>query len=226
MNYKLDTSTEKSSLIKALKKLLPYLKGENAKLVIAFAAIIINSGLLLLSPLLVGQAINRFILTKQPDGMLAYSALIMGVFVLAAGANYIQSKVMGGVGQRLLFTLRNAIFTKLQKLPIAFFNQNKAGDLISRINSDTDNLNNFFSQSLMQFIGNVFVIIGATVFILAINLKLGLAALTARCRTGHYPSAFSMDQAAQCQEPAAGWQHERRDSGKPGQFQGNRRIQP
>jgi len=84
---------------------------------------------------------------------------------------------MGGVGQRMLYTLRNAVFTKLQELPIAFFNQNKTGDLISRINNDTDKLNQFFSQSLMQFIGGIVTMIGAGIFLLSINVKLGLATL-------------------------------------------------
>ena len=54
------------------------------------------------------------------------------------------------VGRCVLFKLRNALFTKLQELPLDFFNQNKAGDLISRINNDTDKLNQFFSQALVQ----------------------------------------------------------------------------
>ena len=53
------------------------------------------------------------------------------------------------------------LFTKLQQLPLAFFNQNKAGDLISSINNDTDKLNQFFSQSLVQLAGNLFLMIGA-----------------------------------------------------------------
>ena len=61
----------------------------------------------------------------------------------------------------MLFTLRNALFTKLQELPLAFFNQNKAGDLISRINNDTDKLNQFFSQALVQLAGNLFLMTGA-----------------------------------------------------------------
>src|SRR3984885_6001344 len=84
---------------------------------------------------------------------------------------------MGGVGQRILFTLRNSIFNKLQTLPIAFFNQNKAGDLISRVNNDTDKLNTFFSQSLMQFVGSIAIMVGAGIFLLSINLKLGAATL-------------------------------------------------
>jgi ATP-binding cassette subfamily B protein len=84
---------------------------------------------------------------------------------------------MGTVGQNVLFKLRNTVFNKLQSLPVAFFNQNKAGDLISRINNDTDKLNQFFSQSLVQFAGNIFLIIGAAIAILLLNVRLGIAAL-------------------------------------------------
>jgi ATP-binding cassette subfamily B protein len=78
----------------------------------------------------------------------------------------------------MLFTLRNSIFNKLQQLPVGFFNQNKAGDLISRVNNDTDKLNQFFSQSLMQFIGNISTMVGAGIFLILINIKLGAATLS------------------------------------------------
>ena len=87
-------------------------------------------------------------------------------------------RMMGGIGQRMLFSLRNAVFNKLQELPVDFFNQNKAGDLISRINNDTDKVNQFFSQSLMQFIGSIFTMTGAGIILLFIDLPLGLAALS------------------------------------------------
>jgi ATP-binding cassette subfamily B protein len=177
MNYTLTTKKEGSSVFAAVKKLFPLLRGETKNLIIAFSAIIINSGLTLLAPLLIGHAINVFIITKHAQGLLAYTGLVLAVYLVAFVASYVQTIVMGGVGQRLLFILRNTVFTKLQDLPIAFFNQNKAGDLISRINNDTDNLNQFFSQSLMQFIGNIFVMIGAAIFIISINTRLGLLAL-------------------------------------------------
>ncbi len=72
---------------------------------------------------------------------------------------------MGSVGRRVLFALRNTLFTKLQELPLDFFNQNKAGDLISRINNDTDKLNQFFAQSLVQLAANLFMMVGAAIFL-------------------------------------------------------------
>ncbi|MDB5254667.1 MAG: transporter ATP-binding protein, partial [Candidatus Nomurabacteria bacterium] len=116
MNYQLSTSKEKTSVTTAMRKLLPYLKGERMQLIISFIAIIVNSGLLLLAPLMIGHAVNIYILPKQYAGLLGYSGLILLVFIGAAFANYVQSKSMGAVGQRLLFTLRGAIFDKLQAL--------------------------------------------------------------------------------------------------------------
>ena len=92
-------------------------------------------------------------------------------------ATYVQTQTMGSVGRRVLFALRNTLFTKLQHLPLDFFNQNKAGDLISRINNDTDKLNQFFAQSLVQLAANLFMMAGAAIFLVALNVRLGLAAL-------------------------------------------------
>ena len=151
--------------------------GERVKIIIAAIAIALNSAMNLLAPVIVGQAVDKYILTGQYSGVLLYSAWLLVMYLIALGASYIQTRVMGGVGQRVLFNLRNAIFTKLQELPVAFFNQNKAGDLISRINNDTDKLNQFFSQTLMQFIGNIFIMLGAGIALLIINPRLGAACL-------------------------------------------------
>lgn len=177
MNYTLKTTKEKSSVWRALRKLWPLLKGEQQNLVWALVAIVLNAALTLIAPLMIGYAINHYIQTKDLHGLGIYTILILIVYIGAFVTMYLQFKTMGGVAQRLLFLLRNTIFKKLQDLPIAFFNQNKAGDLISRINDDTSNINQFFSQSLMQFIGSLFSVVGATVFIVAINWRLGLAAL-------------------------------------------------
>ena len=75
--------------------------------------------------------------------LLISSLFVLAIYITGSVASYVQVRTMGGVGRRVLFHLRNALFLKLQELPVAFFNQNKAGDLISRLNNDTDKLNQF-----------------------------------------------------------------------------------
>jgi ATP-binding cassette subfamily B protein len=151
---------------------------ERRNLIVAFGAIFLNAGLSLLGPYLIGYTIDTYIQAKQFHGVLVFAGILLALYIVAFIVNYIQMRMMGGIGQRMLYSLRNAVFNKLQELPVDFFNQNKAGDLISRINNDTDKVNQFFSQSLMQFIGSTITMTGAGIILLCINLPLGLAALT------------------------------------------------
>lgn len=180
MNYKLKTTKDqdvKQSITKAFIKMFALLAHDKKDIFISLGAIFVNSGMTLLGPLVVGYTIDRYVENKDYHGVLIFSGLLLVIYLIAFGASYIQTRTMGTVGQRTLFRLRNSIFAKLQELPVAFFNQNKTGDLISRINNDTDKLNQFFSQTLMQFTGSAFTIVGAAVFILVINWRLGVAAL-------------------------------------------------
>ncbi|HEY4288429.1 MAG TPA: ABC transporter ATP-binding protein [Puia sp.] len=182
-NYNLNIVTDeqkKTSTWPALRKLIDLLPDQKGRLYLALVIMIIYAILTMVAPIIVGSTINNYILNKTHQdysGIIRNCGWLLLIFSLNLGAVYFRTILMGGFGQRLLFSLRNAIFNKLQELPVAFFSQNKAGDLISRVNNDTDKINQFFSQSLMQFISSLFIIGGAGIFLLVINWKLGLATL-------------------------------------------------
>ncbi len=182
MNYNLNQPSEKKTkklpVLKSISKLIAIISGERRNLIIAFTAIFLNAGLNLLGPYMVGYTIDTYVLAKDYPGLLLFSGILLAMYIIAFIVNYAQMRLMGGIGQRMLFSLRNSVFNKLQELPLDFFNQNKAGDLISRINNDTDRVNQFFSQSLMRFIGSLISMTGAGILLLVINLPLGLAALS------------------------------------------------
>ena len=180
MNYNLNAladKKEKVSTYSALKSLLQLISHEKKNLLVALFTILLNSTLNLLGPLLIGHTIDTYVQHKDYHGVLMFSAILLSMYLVGLFTSYFQTKLMGSIGQRMLFTLRNTIFNKLQSLPVAFFNANKEGDLISRVNSDTDKLNTFFSQSLMQFIGSIVTMVGAGIFLLLIHFNLGAAAL-------------------------------------------------
>lgn len=180
MKYNLlfDTvENKKMSTGEIFSKLVQLVGTEKRSLIIALSVILINSSLNLVAPFIIGNAVDKFVITQQFDGVIRYAILLLVVFLVVSATGYFQTQLMGKVGQRMLYNLRNAVFTKLQELPFAFFNQNKSGDLISRINNDTDKINQFFSHSLIQFTASIVSMIGAAGFLLSINLKLGLAAL-------------------------------------------------
>ncbi len=180
MKYNLNQSSgeeQKTATLAGLRNLLRLIAHERKYLLLATVAILMNAILNLLGPYLVGHTIDTYIQQREYDGVLVYSGILLAMYLMALFTSYFQTKLMGGVSQRMLFTLRNSIFKKLQSLPVAFFNANKAGDLISRVNNDADKINTFFSQSLVQFIGSIATMTGAGIFLLVINPKLGVATL-------------------------------------------------
>ncbi|MFZ5941119.1 MAG: ABC transporter ATP-binding protein [Bacteroidota bacterium] len=182
MNYNLNqepsAKAKKQPVMASLRKLVGIISGERRNIILAFAAILVNAALNLLGPYLVGYTIDHYVTAKDYQGILLFAGILLAMYLTAFVVNYAQVRMMGGIGQRMLFSLRNSVFGKLQDLPLDFFNQNKTGDLISRINNDTDKVNQFFSQSLMQFIGSLITMTGAGILLLVINLPLGLAALS------------------------------------------------
>ncbi len=169
---------QKPSIWGALKTLFPVIKSEKKNLILASIALIINSALNLIGPMIMGYTIDAYIIqTQNYQRVLMYSGILLATYLIALVSHYFQTLFMGRVGQHTLFNLRNKLFNTIQSLPLAFFNQNKAGDLISRINNDTDKLNMFFSQSLVQFVANLMSMIGAGIFLISLHGRLGLASL-------------------------------------------------
>ena len=174
MKYTLETHqrrpARKRSLRAGLKRLAPLIAGARGRIAVAFVAMLVSvrryAGR-------AGHHRPRGRHLHPPDdfhGVLLSAVVLLAVYLVGLIASYVQTRTMGGVGRRVLFNLRNALFTKLQELPLGFFNQNKAGDLISRINNDTDKLNQFFAQALVQFVGNLFLMTGAAIFLLVAQL--------------------------------------------------------
>ncbi len=179
MNYELNAAENKNtqSTVAAVRSLAPLVTGETTPLIWAVIATLLNSGITLAAPLLIAYIIDTHIIKLQFGGLLPYAFVLLGIYMVGFITSYLQTRLMGGVGRRLLFRLQGNIFTKLQELPVAFFYANKTGDLISRINNDTDKLNQFFSRTLVQFVGSLASMIGAAIFLVVLHPLLGLAAL-------------------------------------------------
>jgi ABC-type multidrug transport system, ATPase and permease components len=180
MKYKLETTQApgaRRSLRAAIKRFVPLIVPERGNLAVALAAMLVSSAATLVGPVIIGRAVDTFVRLKNSRGLLLSSVLLLGVYIIGVIASYTQIRTMGGVGRRVLFSVRNELFAKLQDLPLAFFTENKTGDLISRLNNDTDKLNQFVAQALMQFVSSLFLMAGVAVFVLSLNFRLGIAAL-------------------------------------------------
>src|SRR5699024_12473895 len=104
----------KQSTIAVLKKLSLLIKGEKKNLIVAFVVIIINSGLKLVGPLLIGIAIDKYVQTGQMQGVLVYSGILQVIYAVVLCANYLQTQLLGVIGQRMVDKLRPSVLSKHQ----------------------------------------------------------------------------------------------------------------
>ena len=112
-----------------------------------------------------GKLVDQFILPMLESGSTDFSPLrdflvkLACIFVAGLLGSFLQSYLMVGVTQGIQKTIRDELFTKMQRLPIRYFDSNKAGNIMSRYTSDIDTLRQMISQSIPQAFSSVITLV-------------------------------------------------------------------
>ncbi|MEC1716270.1 ABC transporter ATP-binding protein [Schinkia azotoformans] len=163
-----------------LKRLWSFVGQEKRLLTTVFLFILIDAALSLVSPYLIGQSIDAMATENGivNFGFLKIMVVVLLVAYIVSGAlTFLEGWVMAGVSQRIVGSLREALFTKLQKLPVAFFDSHTHGELMSRLVNDIDNVSNSISQSITQLMSGIIILIGTFIMMLYLSPILTLASL-------------------------------------------------
>lgn len=149
-----------------LKRLLSYvLKNYKKQFIFVFICIIISSIASVAGSLFLQTLIDDYMTPLLKDKNPVFTELlqiltVMGtIYIVGILASYLYSRLMAVVSQGVLRDIRNEMFTKMEKLPIRYFDTNTHGDIMSHYTNDTDTLRQMLSQSLPQVITSVFSII-------------------------------------------------------------------
>src|SRR6266516_7273905 len=153
-------------------RLLRYLTHFRLQILGALVLIIISELVQAIGPALIARAIDVNITQKDLQGLTMTMLLLLGVYVVGLASQSGQVYLIGWIGQRFLAQLRVQIFDKIQSLPLAFFDQNKAGDLMSRLVNDIQTINQLLSQDFTQVIGSVFSLVGILLAMVVLSLPL------------------------------------------------------
>jgi ATP-binding cassette subfamily B multidrug efflux pump len=162
---------------RALGGLLRYLGPYKAGMALVFVLVLIYTLLGLVGPYLMGVAIDHFISSKQAAGLVTIALWMLAVYVLNNLFQAIAAWVMSNISQRALKQMRKDLFTHLQNLPIAFFDRNPAGELMSRLTNDIDAINQAVSQNVTSLIASVLSMLGILVAMFILDRWLALASL-------------------------------------------------
>ncbi len=157
------------------RRLLAYLTPFRSQMGLILVMILLSAASQALGPALIGYATDQFIKPNgDAAGLLRTMAALAGVYAVGFFAARAQIAMMGEVGQRLLSSIRVDIFSKVQRLSLGFFDKNSAGDLMSRLINDTEVIQTFVGQALVQVLGSIFALFG---IILAMLIQSPLLAL-------------------------------------------------
>ncbi len=143
-------------------------------IVIAVFMIIMAAGLDILGPYITKIAVDQYILPKDYQGLITIVVIYLGILLGSFAIKYFQILLTQYIGQRIIFNLRQEIFSHLQKLHQQFFDKNPVGRLMTRVTSDVESLNQMFTQGIVMIFGDLFLIMGIVIMMVSIQLQLAL----------------------------------------------------
>lgn len=161
---------------KTVLRLVSYLKKERVKIVLSLIFSVINTVSTLGASYMLRPLINRFISAGDLPGLLRGILFMALVYAVSVLTSFWQQRIMLSVSQKSLCRMRKDLYEKLEKLPIAYFDQNSPGDIMSRFTNDVDAVGQMLSSTLIQMISGAITIFG-TVFLM-VFISPALAAIT------------------------------------------------
>lgn len=171
----------KGNRIKVLGRLLKLVLTTSPwMLVVSIITIILAAASAVIGSLFIERLIDTYVTPllheKVPNyGPLLNAILVMfGIYAIGFLSNYLFSMLMGVLAQKVQFRVRNETFTHMESLPIAYFDQNNYGDIMSRYTNDIDTLMQMISQSLPQFLNSALSLIFVIVAMFSLSWQLTL----------------------------------------------------
>ena len=155
-----------------------YVRPYRNRIYLAIAAVLVFTGAQLAIPLIIQYAIDEVIVANGGDASLLTLAVAVFavVITISYGANFVQDRVVGVTGERVIFDLRRAMFAHLQYVALSFMDKTEVGRMMSRLQGDVNSLQEFLENSITAF-GDLVLLVGIVVILLALNLELGALTL-------------------------------------------------
>jgi ATP-binding cassette subfamily B protein len=171
-----------------MKKLLQYLGAYKLAIAVVWIFAIASTIFTIIGPKILGKAT-----TKLFEGVIAQTSgsgagidfayignilLVMtGLYILAALFSYIQGWLMASVSMNITYRFRKDIASKINRMPLKYFDGTSHGEVLSRITNDVDTVSQTLNQSLTQIITSVTTVIGVLIMMLTIHVVMTLVVL-------------------------------------------------
>lgn len=158
-----------------MRRLLRYARPYTWLVVSSLSLLAIEGVLQLVGPLLTQRVIDVALPKRDVAAAARMAALFAGAITFSFLASYGETILTSLLGQKVMRDLRHELFSHLQELPVAFFDRNPVGRLITRVTSDVESLNELFTAGVVSGMGDLFTLVAISALMIATDWRLALA---------------------------------------------------
>lgn len=178
-NFKEEDDLGKAFDIKLLKRLLKYVKPYIGLICLCFVLLFFITITELARPYLIKIAIDDYMANSDKQGLQNVSLLFLATIIGGFVFNYIQIYLLNYTGQKIIYNMRQELFSHIQRMSLAFFDKNPVGRLVTRVTNDMENLNEMYTSVLVNLFKDILMLIGIVLIMLQMNTKLALISFIA-----------------------------------------------
>ena len=157
-----------------LRRLLRYVIPHRGILGCALAALGLGTACQLAGPYIIKIVIDRHVTPGVLPGMAGWILLYLAALAGAMGFLYLQMYAVSVLGQRVILSIRKEMFSRVQRLPVAWFDRTPTGRLMTRLTSDVEALQELISSGLVTTVGDAAVLAGTAAILLWMDTRLAL----------------------------------------------------
>jgi subfamily B ATP-binding cassette protein MsbA len=164
--------------VSQLRRLFGFIKPYRKWLAISALGVAISAALGLVFPRIMGTLVDSALDGADTSNLDTIALILVGVFALQAGFNFLRIYALGVVGEGVVADLRRSVFARIVMLPVSFFDGRKTGEITSRLTSDVAVVQSTVSSVVAQALFQGISMVGGVVLLVILSPLLSLAVLT------------------------------------------------
>ena len=154
---------QKQNLSYYFRLLYPYVKQDKGLLFFGLMAMLITSSLQLVDPLILALIVDKSVPAGDMTQTFRYGMIFVGVVLVSGLLSYLRIVLLSRLGIKVITNFKGRVFRHLLILPVEWFNRQSVGELIARVESDSERVKVLFSELSIRIIGNFLFFIGVFV---------------------------------------------------------------
>jgi len=160
-----------------VRRLLPYIRRYRREYLLGFASLVLCSSLFAVSPRVLQYAIDDLYIGVTRDKLFTYAGILLLLAGLGGYFRYQMRRIIISASRGFEYDLRNDFFAHLERLPLAFFHENRTGDLMSRATNDLSSVRMMVGPAVMYLANTLITAIVSLSLMFSIDVRLTLVVL-------------------------------------------------